>query len=530
MIGESFLVGGRMEIVMNENAIMVPDIHRAITALIRYKREKRALEERLIHENEIWKRVYGGGESSSWIFNSIVNKHADVIDSIPTCVCLPREKRDEAYAAKLSKVLPVICERCGFEQIYSDNAWEKLKHGTAVYGIFWNSSLEDGLGDVDLRQLSLSDIFWESGVGDIQDSKNLFIIKLCDREEIEARFCGFDYSKHRESDLSLRSALEIGGGDDKCLLVDWYYKKVQSDGTRVLHLCKFVGDSILYASENDENCASGWYAHGQYPVVIDRFYPTGEAWGFGLISIASTTQSYINRIDGDMLDYADWASKVRFWAKRSLGVNEKEFLDLERSIVEVEGDIDEEKLRQIEISPIDDSVIDVRRMKIDELKEVTGSRDVSQGGYSSSVTAASAISILREAGAKSSRDGIEESFRAYVKLISLIIELIRQFYTEKRIFRIVGESGLNEYGEVSGRETEDGGRRAHFDIEVSARKKSPSEAAKKNEFAKALYDSGAFKRENASETLMMLDLMDFEGIGNLKATLRSLYGEDGAAV
>ena len=89
-----------------------------------------------------------------------MNKHADVIDSIPTCVCLPREKRDEAYAAKLSKVLPVICERCGFEQIYSDNAWEKLKHGTAVYGIFWNSSLEDGLGDVDLRQLSLeSEIF-----------------------------------------------------------------------------------------------------------------------------------------------------------------------------------------------------------------------------------------------------------------------------------------------------------------------------------------------------------------------------------
>ena len=37
-------------------------------------------------------------------------------------------------------------------------------------------------------------------------------------------------------------------------------------------------------------------------------------------------------------------------------------------------------------------------------------------------------------------------------------------------------------------------------------------------------DSGAFKRENAHETLMMLELMDFEGCGNLKATLRSLYG------
>ena len=77
------------------------------------------------------------------------------------------------------------------------------------------------------------------------------------------------------------------------------------------------------------------------------------------MAISTDLQRDINRIDGDMLDYADWASKVRFWAKRSLGVNEKEFLDLGRSIVEVEGDIDEEKLRQIEFSPIDGSVVDL---------------------------------------------------------------------------------------------------------------------------------------------------------------------------
>jgi hypothetical protein len=37
--------------------------------------------------------------------------------------------------------------------------------------------------------------------------------------------------------------------------------------------------------------------------------------------------------------------------------------------------------------------------------------------------------------------------------------------------------------------------------------------------------AGAFKRENAKETLMMLELMDFEGIGKLKASIRSEYGE-----
>lgn len=507
---------------MSENKTIIPDLAYATGELMRYKREKKKLEARLRSERELWDALYSGGESASWIFNSILNKHADIIDSLPTCTCLPREKRDEKYAEVLSKVIPVICSRAGFEQVYSDNAWEKLKHGTAVYGVFWNNSLEEGMGDIDLRSIPISDIFWESGVADIQDSRDLFIVKLCDREELGL---GAEESDGLlESDSALRSSLEIGGGDSKVLVVDWYYKRLLGDGSRLLHFCKFAGNRVLYCSENDPACDMGWYQHGLYPVVFDRLYPTGGAYGFGLMSVSAEAQRYVNRIDSDMLGYADWASRVRFWAKRSLGVNEKEFLDLDRSIVEVEGDIDEEKLRQIEISPIDDAVIDLRMMKIDELKEVTGSRDVSQGGYGGGVTAASAISILREAGAKTSRDGIEESFRAYIKMINLVIELIRQFYGENRIFRIIGESGGRDYLTLSGKDlTDPDGRRAHFDIEVSATKKSPSEAEQKNRLAKELYDAGAFKRENAKETLMMLELMDFEGIGNLKATIRSQY-------
>lgn len=511
---------------MKKNSIASPDLAYAVKTLLLYKRDKSKIEARLRDEEEVWRGVYSGGESCSWIFNSVINKHADVIENIPACVCLPREKRDERYAEMLSKIIPVITQRCNFEQTYSDNSWEKLKHGTAVYGVFWNNSLEDGMGDVDIRPISLSDVFWEAGVSDVQSSQNLFIVKLCDRGELEASFENFDGDTCLESDSALRSSLEIGG-DGKYLLVDWYYKKYASGGAHSLHLCKFVGDQILYCSENDPTCRDGWYHHGLYPVVFDRLYPTGDACGFGLISISGDLQRYINRIDNDVLNYTDWASKVRFWAKRSLGVNEKEFLDLNRSIVEVEGDIDEEKLRQIEINPIDDSVIDVKRMKIEELKEVTGSRDVSQGGYAGGVTAASAISILREAGAKSSRDGIEETFRAYIKIIALVIELIRQFYSEKRIFRIVGEDGKAEYLDFCGRDlTESDGRRPYFDIEVNATKKSPSEAAQKNQFAKELYESGAFKRENAAETLMMLELMDFEGVGMLKATIRSMYGDE----
>jgi hypothetical protein len=58
-----------------------------------------------------------------------------------------------------------------------------------------------------------------------------------------------------------------------------------------------------------------------------------------------------------------------------------------------------------------------------------------------------------------------------------------------------------------------------------AHKKTPTEAQSKNELAERLFEAGAFKKENAKETLMMLELMDFEGIGKLRAHLKSLCGE-----
>lgn len=517
-----------------ENGNLPPDISVAIDALLSYKRAKSRIEADIDTEERIWEAVYRGDRSSSWIFNSIVNKHADIIDNIPTCTCLPREKKDEESANVLSKIIPVISQRCNFEQTYSDNSWEKLKHGTAVYGVFWNSELEDGLGDIDIRKISLSDIFWDTSVSDIQQSKNVFVIASEDIDSLEARYPNFKYKQSRNADSALSSSLGFSYDDSKCTVVDWYYKRYSGGGGAVLHYCKFVGDSILYSTEQDSDYAEdGWYEHGQYPFVFDRMYPKdGGICGFGMIAIGSGTQKLINRIDDNILKYSDWASHVRFWAKRSLGVNERDFLNLDKSIVEVEGDIDDERLKQIEISPIDDVVIDFKRLKIDELKEITGSRDVSQGGISGGVTAASAISILKEAGAKSSRDGIEETYRAYIRIISLVIELIRQFYKSPRIFRIVGENGKAEYLSISDASVNgsDDGAKPFFDIEIDAVKRSPSEAQQRNELIKGLYDSGAFDKEKALQTLAMLELMDFDGVGRFKAFLRKNYNMESVEI
>ena len=169
------------------------------------------------------------------------------------------------------------------------------------------------------------------------------------------------------------------------------------------------------------------------------------------------------------------------------------------------------------------SAINVLQMKVDELKETTANRDVSQGSTGGGVTAAAAIAALQEAGNKGSRDMLAAAYRAYTQINYLCIELIRQFYDEERSFRITGQvPGEYQFIDYSNQGIRDiplgvdsGGapmfRRPIFDIKIKAQKKNPFSRMSQNELAKELYGAGFFNPERAQEALVALELMEFEG-------------------
>ncbi len=533
-----------------ETRITSAHILEAAERLRDYKAGKQTLDARLADETNWWHSRYGqegkadaGRSTSAWLFNSIAHKHADLCDNYPVCRILPREPGDEDEATMLSSILPVITQRCHFERIYSDNAWSKLKHGLAGYGVFWNPALENGFGDIDIRRVDVANLFWAPGVSDIQESPHLYLVTLEDAEALLSRYPALAEEKawQRMSGAvpdmggSYLSGTESTG--DKLAVVDWYYKVTAPDGRTLLHYVKYVGETLLYASENDPAYADrGWYDHGRYPFVLDVFYPReGTPEGYGLISVGRNAQGYIDELDGRLLEYANWASRVRYWAKRSLGVNERDFLDLNRHIIEVEGDIDEEKLRQITLSPMDSALSELRQMKIDELKETTGTKDVSLGSTSGGVTAAAAITALQEAGEKGSRDCLAGTYRAFVDIMCQVIELIRQFYDSARTFRITGEDGGYTYLTYSNRGITDreNGRdsdgeisyyRPVFDVDVRAEKQSPHSRAERNALMLSLYESGMLDEGRETAALRALEGMEFEGVSALRATLRAAVG------
>lgn len=541
------------ETEMKAPALTDADAQAALEILERYRAGKAFLDDRISDEASWWQGRHGGtvtGDTrrgvapvSAWLWGSVCNRHADLCDAMPACEVLAREEADEGEAAALSDILPVITGRCRFEQTYSDNGWRKLKHGVAAYGVFWNPLPENGIGDIDIRSVDVLSLFWEPEAGDIQDSPHLFLVGSEDTEALMARYPALK-EKRLSGDGLLFSAdtpVGYGGAEDlpeKTVVVDWYYKRVTPEGRTVLHFAKIAGGILLYASENDPALAErGWYDHGKYPVVLDVLYPNEKgAGGYGLIAVGRNPQGYIDELDGHILEYANAASRVRYWAKRSLGVNEKEFLNPDRRIIEVEGDIDEEKLRQITLSPMDGMLTEVRRMKIDELKETTGDADVVQGRTSGGVTAASAISALQEAGGKGSRDMIAGSYRAYLQVMEQVIELIRQFYDGVRCFRVAGEGGRRylRYSNEGLRDKAEGVdaagralyRRPMFDVEVRAIRKTPVDRQERNRLMLDLFSAGVFDGANREAAAKALAGMDFEGVDSLRAAVER-GGEEG---
>ncbi len=516
------------------------EIRKASEILQRYKDGKNNLDSRVI-SNEEWYRLrqwelmqqeskvpadsqYDRIEEkkSAWLLNSIDNKHADAMDAYPEPAVLPRAFDDEETAKQLSSILPVIFDNCNFEQTYSDNWWEKIKHGTAIYAVLWDPSASGGLGNIAIKDIDLLSIYWEPGKKDIQDSRNVFTLSIEDNDILEQTYPQLK-GKLSNAVLDIKEYNHDYTIDtsDKSVVVDWYYK-VNRGGQTVLHYVKYVGDTVLFATENENGYEDGLYTDGQYPFVFDILYPDkGTPAGIGAIDRYKNTQEYIDRLGGAIVLHAEEAARRKTLVKDSMGINEEEFNNPYKRLVHVTGSPNDDNYREVVVNELSSVYVTVLQDEINALKETSGNRDFNQGGTTSGVTAASAIQALQEEGNKLSRDQINGSYRAYSKLGKLCLERIRQFYDIDRVFRITGEGGVNKYvsfnnanmkggvQSIAGQEFKT--KEPEFDIVIRAQKQNPYSKLSQNELALQFYKLGFFNPELASQAAMCIDMMDFDG-------------------
>ena len=473
--------------------------------------------------------------TSAWLFNSIINKHADMMDNFPKPNVLPRSRDSQIDAEKLAKIVPVVLEQNGYQTTYSRKAYDYISDGTAITGVFWDNTKNDGMGDVAIRQIDIHNIFWKPGIEDIQESPEVFTVAAVDNKELVKMYPQMEGKVGNDKTTVKYEADDSTDDSSMSEVVDWYYKVVEYEdvmidesGTTlprpktILHYCKYCNGEVLYSSEN-EGLENGFYQHGKFPFVFQVMFPIKDyPAGFGYIDVMKEPQKYIDVLDQLLADNAFKVGTERYFVRRSLGLNVDDFADYSKPFVEFDGNLDD-ALKPIDTPTIPAFVLQYQTNKIEELKETSGNRDFSQGTTSGGVTAASAIAALQEAGSKLSRDMIRAAHNAFTEECYLVIELIRQFYTEPREFRIDDGKGGYEFvdydnANIAAETSADGILKSKpiFDLQVTAEKKSPFSRAAQNEMAKELYSMGLFNPDMAEPALVCLDMMDFEGKDEIK--------------
>lgn len=501
-----------------------------------YKAGKAHLDTRVIASENWWRLRneveedkesgtvrHGFKSKSGWLHNVIVSKHADAMDAYPEPNILPRESGDQAEARMLSSIIPCVLEQNHFDTTYSDAMWTKLKSGTGVYKVIWDKGKLNGLGDIGIEPVSILSLFWEPGITDIQRSRYLFHLERMDKDLLTQQYPGVDLSKLSEVVTTRQFDTEDREKTDgKCTVIDCYYHTY--DNGKVLQYVKFVGDQVLYATENDPEMAlRGLYDHGLFPYVFDPLFPVeGSPCGYGFVDLCKQPQIEIDNMKTAIVKNTMAGAIPRYFGRNDGAVNEDDFLDLDKTIVRVDGNLGEDTLRQINVTPIDDSYIAYLNNTIQELRETSGNTETATGSTGSGVTAASAIAALQEASGKGSKDSTRSSYRAYSKIIELCIELIRQFYDVPRKFRIVGQYGSMQFttytnaglqpqnqGNDFGQDM--GYRLPVFDIKVSAQKQSAYTTLSNNELALQFFQLGFFNPQLTDQALPCLEMMQFDG-------------------
>ena len=514
---------------------ITPERLRQFTALLqKYKTGKASLERRVVSAENWWKlrnrfeeRRNGFGDDggyrseSGWLHNVIVSKHADAMEAYPEPLILPREPGDREQARLLTAILPCILEQNRFEKTYDAAMWQKLKTGTACYRVVWDPEKCGGLGDIAIERVDLLNLFWEPGMDDIQKSRCFFCTHLEDEETLCEKYPQLRGRLRSSPFMATRFVYDDTVSlEGKVTVIEVYYKK-----RGVLHYCKYVGDTVLYATEEEPDAeggaenAEGLYAHGKYPFVFDPLFPVeGSPCGYGFVDLCANVQTAIDLMRTAFVKNTLVGATPRYFQRIDGSVNEEEFTDLSRALVHVSGNLGEDSLRQIGFAGLPGVYVEVLESAIRELRETSGNTETANGTMNVGVTAASAIAALQEASGKGSRDATRASYQAFSEVIELCIELIRQFYSLPRQFRITGSLGHDDFVMLDNRallpRELPGLEALHqpvFDIKVSAQKRSAYSRLSQNELAMELYRLGLFEPGREQQAMGLLELMEFDG-------------------
>ena len=474
-------------------------------------------------------------DPSTVIHSTVESLVADCNDSFPEPYILPQEKNDRLFAEQLSAITRHVLDKREYDITFTQKNRRLCIDGLAIQEVYWDKSLYNGLGDVNIRPVNAVNFYWDTHTDDIQEGRSVIKVAYHPKEWYASRY-GKDVFEHMvegrdpvgEEIHEYVKKLGLAAYDDTkdVMLMEYWFKECDEDNPDIkrVHVLKIAGGRIL--EDSRKKLPEGMYDDGMYPFIAEpQFQVQGHAHGLSVVDIFKRRVITLDRLNQYIIDGAGRMSKSRHFVEKDAEVDMEALRNEEEEIIFCKG-ISTNFIQPFTPVSLPPWIRDWLMVLTEELKSESGQNDFSRGNAGKGITAASAITLLQEASSKRSRLLVTQLYSGFRKLVSMVISRIAQFYTEDRTFYILGikdeELTLNASMFTEGgereveRETPDGimerikERRTRpfaFDVNVQAQTKPPYQRMQKNQLAIELLQmsQGQFPLQAA------IEMMDFEG-------------------
>jgi hypothetical protein len=373
------------------------------------------------------------------LFSTLESLLADIMDNYPKAHIFSEEAKDERVAQGLEKVIGNILKKRNYRSTYREKVRQALKKGVSVQEVFWDVALSGGIGDINIRSWDIKSFLFDPTCENIQEGRAIFKFGFYHKNWFDKNFPGAflkmkedGYTKEGYSDMPRNH-------NDEYMVMEYWYKTYDDEEKDIVHMAKLAGGILLERSEKTN--PEGMYNHGMYPFIVEPLYKMeGLPIGFGMIDVFKNLQQYADKLDQIILKNTLMSGKLKMLINKNADVDEEAMLDWSKEVVTA-GRIDDGAVRWFQAAPLNPYVLAHMNGKLDAIKEESGQSQFVRGETNKGVTAASAILALQNAGSKRSRMIIDQMYDGFTSLIRMIVDLIKENYTESRIFRMDSKEG-----------------------------------------------------------------------------------------
>lgn len=425
-------------------------------------------------------------QRASWRPDPVVNYVAYIVDQKapqltnmkPSGLIMPTAAGDEEAAKLFTQVTEVVAERVDLEDKTDQVVRTGLLLGTGWYKVYWDNSLSGG--SVEKQNL------WKGDVAvDVPDPSNIFtdpqavtvdscryIIYAVDKtiQWVEKMFdTKVNPDVAIETDLYNRPIQNYG--KDRVMFYEYWYKDKNG-----LHVAYAAGGQILKHIKNV-------YKHGRYPFITFVAKKNRKSlWGIGEPKNILNNQKLLNKLVELPTTHALLNSNPITLVDPNSGVNPNKWTNKPGQIWMAKNP--REAVHWLQPPPMSADVYRLTEKMVDFIERIGGVYDSMTGETPSGVTAATAISLLQEQGSIPIKGIARNLYQAVKDVYELIIELVKENYTETRYIRVMDEDGSFEFQEFQASQYAE----IDFDVKVSAGSSTPTSKAYIAQLADQLFD------------------------------------------